>query len=182
MASGFRSPLFILGLANGSGSSSGVRSMLAPWIGGASSPAGATTSGFRGMLAFWAGGAANAGAESEQIPLGQGNWYKRGKDWADVQARFRWAEGYRKRKAELLGIIPEDDAQEVAELLGQRESAAEEASLALDQRQDIFLRDALEVLRRTEARLASMGIQAPAFESQEIDMAYVIFMVAALDE
>lgn len=43
----------------GAAASGSVRSLLAPWIGGASSPAGApaTNGGFRSLLAFWAGGA-----------------------------------------------------------------------------------------------------------------------------
>ena len=46
--------------------SASMRSMLAPWIGGASAPpAAATTCGVRSMLAFWAGGACAGIAEIE---------------------------------------------------------------------------------------------------------------------
>lgn len=183
MASGFGSALFALGLGNGSvpAASAGMRSMLAPWIGGAGSPAapGTPDSGFRSMLAFWAGGAANAGetAQSEARPSGQGNWYK------TRQARYRWAEGYRKRKAELLGGIEEESVSaQVAGLLEERESAAEEASLALEQGQDIFLRDALEVIRRVEERLSAMGIVAPAFDTEELDIVYVMMVMGMSDD
>ena len=60
MSAGFRSPLFLLGLAAAPAASNpgGVRGMLAPWIGGASAPAAAVTGGgCRSFLAFWAGGA-----------------------------------------------------------------------------------------------------------------------------
>jgi hypothetical protein len=61
MAAGFRSPLPILGLAAGTVAPAGaaVRSMLAPWMGGASVGMAPTTpaAGPRSMLAFWMGGA-----------------------------------------------------------------------------------------------------------------------------
>lgn len=160
MASGFGSALFVLGLGNGS------------------APA-TPDSGFRSMLAFWSGGAANAGeAVSEaQQPSGQGNWYKA------RQARYRWAEGYRKRKAELLDSLEEESVSaEVAGILEERESAAEEASIALDQGQDIFLRDALAVLARTAKRLEAMGIAVPAFDTEELDIVFVSMMMAAGDD
>ncbi|RTL09109.1 MAG: hypothetical protein EKK62_04000 [Acidimicrobiia bacterium] len=40
-----------------------VRSLLAPWIGGASAPAGADAPAVRSLLAFWLGGAASGDAE-----------------------------------------------------------------------------------------------------------------------
>lgn len=61
MAAGYRSPLPILGLAAGSvtPAGAGVRSLLAPWMGGACIGMAPTTStGPRSMLAFWMGGAA----------------------------------------------------------------------------------------------------------------------------
>jgi hypothetical protein len=58
MAAGFRSPLPILGLG-AEGTRAGVRSMLAPWLGGAgvAGIAPETSGGYRSLLAFWAGGA-----------------------------------------------------------------------------------------------------------------------------
>lgn len=182
MASGFGSALFALGLGNGSApaTNEGMRSMLAPWIGGAGSPSapGTPDSGFRSMLAFWAGGASNAGEVTSDviIPAGQGNWYK------TRQARYRWAEGYRKRKAELLGAAGDSVSSEVSVLLEQREDAAEEASLALEQGQDIFLRDALEVMRRVEERLSELGIVAPAFDTDELDIVYVLMFMGMSDD
>lgn len=66
---GFRSPLFILGIAAASApaTQAGVRSLMAPWIGGASAPAEVgTQGGYHSLLAFWAGGA-GAGAASPAV-------------------------------------------------------------------------------------------------------------------
>ena len=59
MAAGFRSPLPLLGLGAGAAptTTAGVRSMLAPWIGGAGVAPSGTTAGVRSMLAPWIGGA-----------------------------------------------------------------------------------------------------------------------------
>ena len=56
---GFRSPLFILGIAAAPvASDTGVRSLLAPWIGGASAPSAVADQGaHKSLLAFWLGGA-----------------------------------------------------------------------------------------------------------------------------
>lgn len=64
---GFRSVLPLLGLSSGTSTNQpGYRSLLAPWIGGASSPSGVVTqAGFRGLLAFWIGGAS---ADSTPAP------------------------------------------------------------------------------------------------------------------
>lgn len=65
MAAGFRSPLPLLGLGAGAAptTTAGVRSMLAPWIGGAGSAgvAPTTDAGVRSLLAFWIGGAGTVG-------------------------------------------------------------------------------------------------------------------------
>lgn len=55
MSAGFKSPSILLGISS-SPSSSGVRSLVAPWIGGASS-IGAERGSFRSMVAPWLGGA-----------------------------------------------------------------------------------------------------------------------------
>jgi hypothetical protein len=65
MAAGFRSPLPILGLG-AEVTQAGVRSMLAPWLGGAG-VAGVTpetSGGYRSLLAFWVGGAGAVRAPS----------------------------------------------------------------------------------------------------------------------
>ena len=52
-----------------------MRSMLAPWIGGASAPqAPTTTGGTRSMLAFWMGGACSLGTTPPTpiVPTGSG--------------------------------------------------------------------------------------------------------------
>lgn len=183
---GFGSPLFLIGLGNGSTPtpSAGVRSMLAPWIGGAGvTPSSGSPSGYRSLLAFWAGGAANIGEAPQPEPetprpITAGNLDER-------RYRYRWAEGYRKRKQELFGRL--EDAQEeiveqVARLVGEREQVAEEASLALDQGQDIFLQAALAAMRRIDAELASLGVAAPAFDTRELDMVYVIAVLMAEDD
>lgn len=183
---GFASPLFLLGIGNGSAPTSveGVRSMLAPWIGGAASPATTgSASGYRGMLAFWAGGAANSGTsppeEQEPQRITAGNL-------DDRRYRYRWAQGYLKRKRELYGDLEEQQREDVREevqtLLEQREQAAEEASLALEQGQNIFLQMALDAIAKIERKLGDMGIVAPAFETQELDIVYVMFMLAASDD
>ncbi len=178
---GFASPLFLLGLGNGStpASSSGVRSMLAPWIGGAASSVTTTDAGYRSMLAYWSGGAANSGAtpEPEQPrPITAGNL-------DDRRHRYRWAQGYLKRKRELFGSLESDEVREEVEtLLEQREQAAEEASAALEQGQNIFLRMAIDAIAGIERRLSELGIEAPAFDTKELDVIYVLFMVLAADE
>jgi hypothetical protein len=80
---GFRSPLFILGLSSAPAeTAAGVRSMLAPWMGGASSTPADTSGGYRSLLAFWMGGAsAPAYVPPEPRPPG-GTYY-------DLPARVR---------------------------------------------------------------------------------------------
>lgn len=179
---GFGSPLFLLGLGDGSApaSASGIRSMLAPWIGGAASSGTTTDSGYRSLLAFWAGGAANSGTTPETEPqrITAGNL-------DDRRYRYRWAQGYLKRKRELYGELEqfsEEIREEVDALLEQREQASEEASLALEQGQNIFLTMALEAISRIERRLSELGVVAPAFDTKELDLVYVLFMVIASDE
>lgn len=53
---GFRSPLFLLGIGAGA-AQAGIRSPLAPWLGGACAPAAVERPGIRSMLAPWLGGA-----------------------------------------------------------------------------------------------------------------------------
>lgn len=157
---GFGSPLLPLGLA---------------------SPPTTTESGYRSLLAFWAGGAANSGTtpepEPEQPrPITAGNL-------DDRRYRYRWAQGYLKRKRELFGSLESDEVrEEVQTLLEQREQAAEEASAALEQGQNIFLRMAIDAIAGIERRLSELGIEAPAFDTKELDVIYVLFMVLAADE
>ena len=83
MAAGFRSPLPLLGLGAGAAptTTAGVRSMLAPWLGGAGSAgvAPTTDAGVRSLLAFWIGGAGTDGIapEPEVIPTGGGDSARR---------------------------------------------------------------------------------------------------------
>lgn len=54
---GFRAPIFSLGIsAPAGGAQAGIRSLLAPWLGGAGAPSLARP-GFRSLLAPWLGGA-----------------------------------------------------------------------------------------------------------------------------
>lgn len=73
MAAGFRSPLFLLGIAAAPITTGSVRSLLAPWMGGASAPS-PTQAGFRSFLAPWIGGACGY-AETPVTPpyTGDGN-------------------------------------------------------------------------------------------------------------
>lgn len=60
MATGYRSPLWLLGISGSSPPpAAGYRGLLGLWIGGASARGGppAPTAGFRGLLAPWLGGA-----------------------------------------------------------------------------------------------------------------------------
>jgi len=96
MAAGFRSPLPLLGLGAGAAptTTAGVRSMLAPWIGGAGSAgvAPTTNAGVRSLLAFWVGGAGTAGVTP--VPTGD---HARGGD--DVPPE-RYEIVYRRAKPE----------------------------------------------------------------------------------
>jgi hypothetical protein len=79
---GFRSPLFILGISAAPDSQAGVRSMLAPWMGGASAAAEVTTvAGVRSMLGFWLGGACAAPAPTPTPPASGGGFGSM--DWDD---------------------------------------------------------------------------------------------------
>lgn len=69
MSAGFRSlPPVPLGIQAPSGvSKAGYRSLLAPWIGGASAPGSApAAAGYRSLLAFWMGGV--SGFTSSPVP------------------------------------------------------------------------------------------------------------------
>ena len=58
MAAGFRSPLYLLGIAAAAGvASGGFVSPLAPWLGGAAAPSVSSGPGFTSPLAPWLGGA-----------------------------------------------------------------------------------------------------------------------------
>ena len=71
MAAGFRSPAFWLGIAAAPVSTTGsVRSLLAPWLGGASAPAAATAqAGIRSFLAPWLGGASASPVAPPVVPV-----------------------------------------------------------------------------------------------------------------
>lgn len=72
---GFRSALPLLGLSSApSSTQGGVRSLLAPWVGGASAPsAPATQGGYRSLLGFWIGGASAGSAPTPPTPGGNPN-------------------------------------------------------------------------------------------------------------
>lgn len=72
---GFHSALPLLGLSGtASTTQGGYRSLLAPWVGGASAPsAPATQGGYRGLLGFWIGGASAGSAPTPPTPGGNPN-------------------------------------------------------------------------------------------------------------
>lgn len=73
--------------------------------------------------------------------------------------------------------LPDNGAGQ--QLLTVRENAVVEAALAREQKQDYFLFEALKTLQRAEEQLRALDIEPPALASKELDMAFVMMILAA---
>lgn len=172
MAAGFRSPLPLLGLGAGAAptTTAGVRSMLAPWIGGAGSAgvAPTTDAGVRSLLAFWIGGAGvSVTPEPEAIPTGGGDSTRR-----YLRNRSQFANRKRRRD--------EDEQRQPQAIPLRPVDAAQTAQALADFTARQMQRAGLD--KASTARHAALQMPAAAADAQGANALLLAAMIALLED